>query len=116
MTAYHRAKGSSFERTIADGFKANGYPFADRRVKNGAKDRGDIGGIHAHNQPVVIECKNTTRTSLATWIKEAETERLNDGALAGIVVHKRVGKAQALDQYVTLTMRDLIALLTGKRL
>lgn len=115
MTAYHRRKGSSFERLIADYLKANGFPFADRRVKNGAKDRGDIGGVHVHGQSVVFESKNTTRVSLGTWAAEAEAERVNDEALACVIVHKRHGKGQAGDQWVTLTVRDLVAILTGTR-
>lgn len=115
MTAYHRRKGSSFERLIADYLKAHGFPFADRRVKNGSKDRGDIGGVHAHGHPVVIEAKNTTRTELGTWAGEAEAERVNDGALVGVVVHKRHGKGQAGEQWVTMTVQDFAALLTGSR-
>jgi hypothetical protein len=115
VTAYHRQKGSSFERLAADYLKANGFPFADRRVKNGAKDRGDIGGVHVHGQPIVFEAKNTSRISLGTWAAEAEVERLNDKALAGVIVHKRHGKGKAQDQWVTMTLADLTAILTGKR-
>ena len=115
MTAYHRRKGSSFERLIADYLKAHGFPFADRRVKNGAKDKGDIGGVHAHGKGLVLEAKNTTRISLGTWAAEAEQERVNDEALAGVIVHKRHGKGQAGDQWVTLTLADLVAILTGSR-
>ena len=32
-----------------------------------------------------------------------------------IVVHKRHGVADAADQYVTMTVTDLVALLTGHR-
>lgn len=115
MSAYHRRKGSSFERLIADYFKANGFPFADRRVKTGAKDRGDVGGVHVHGQPVVLEAKNTTRTELGTWAGEAEVERLNDDALVGVVVHKRHGKGKPGDQWVTMTVDDFVAVLTGNR-
>lgn len=115
MTAYHRQKGSTFERLVADYLKANGFPFADRRVKTGNKDRGDIGGVHASNQAIVLECKNTAKINLGVWAGEAETERLNDAALAGMVVHKRHGKGKAGDQWVTLTLADLVALLTGNR-
>lgn len=109
------AKGSSFERLIADALALHVDDRIDRRVKNGQKDRGDIGGLRVHGKRAVIECKNTTRMNLAGWIGEAEVERGNDDALAGLVVHKRKGKGKALDQYVTLTLRDLIALLTGER-
>jgi hypothetical protein len=115
VTAYHRQKGSSFERLAADYLKANGFPFADRRVKNGAKDRGDIGGVHVHGQPIVFEAKNTSRISLGTWAAEAESERVNDEALAGVILHKRHGKSKAEDQWVTMTLADLTAILTGKR-
>ena len=115
MTAYHRQKGSSFERLIADHFKANGFPYADRRVKSGSKDKGDIGGVGTSAGSLVLECKNTSRISLGSWAAEAEVERLNDEALAGAIIHKRHGKGRAGDQWVTLTVDDLLAILTGNR-
>jgi Holliday junction resolvase len=115
MSAYHRQKGSSMERLVADYFKDNGFPFADRRVKSGAKDKGDVGGVHVHDQRLAIEVKNTAKISLGTWAAEAEVERVNDEALAGVVVHKRHGKGKAGDQWVTMTLADLTAILTGKR-
>ena len=66
-------------------------------------------------QRVVIECKNTTRTALGTWVTEAETERLNDDAGVGLVAHKRHGKGATADQYITLTVRDFVALINGHR-
>jgi hypothetical protein len=115
MSAYHRQKGSSFERLVADFLKANGFPFADRRVKSGAKDKGDIGGVGIEAGRLVLECKNTSKISLGTWAAEAEVERLNDKALAGVIVHKRHGKGKAEDQWVTMTLADLTAILTGNR-
>jgi hypothetical protein len=107
--------GSSFERSIADYLAAAIDDRIDRRVKNGTKDRGDIGGVRIFGQRVVLECKNTAKTSLGTWATEAETERGNDDALAGVIVHKRHGKGQPADQWVTLTLADFAALLTGNR-
>lgn len=115
MTAYHRQKGSTFERMVADFLKVNGFPFADRRVKSGAKDKGDIGGVHVNGERLVLECKNTSKINLGTWATEAEAERINDAALAGVIVHKRHGKGQAADQWVTLTLADFTSILTGKR-
>src|SRR5687767_4279938 len=115
MTAYHRQKGSSMERMVADYLRNNGFPFADRRVKTGAADKGDIGGVHVHGERLAIEVKNTAKVSLGVWAGEAEVERVNDGAIAGVVVHKRHGKGQAKDQWVTLTLTDFVAVLTGKR-
>jgi hypothetical protein len=85
------------------------------RAKTGAKDRGDIGGLRHHGHRLVIECKNTAKTLLGPWAVEAETERGNDDALAGLIVHKRHGKGRAEDQWVTLTVGDLVALLTLSR-
>lgn len=115
MSNPNGAKGSSFERLIADCLAEYVDDRIDRRVKTGTKDRGDIGGLRHMGGKVVVECKNVAKMNLAGWIAEAEVERGNDDALVGLVVHKRRGKGQALDQYVTLTVRDLIALLTGER-
>lgn len=115
MSAYHRQKGSSFERLIADYLALTVDDRIDRRVKTGAKDKGDIAGVRVHGQRVVIEAKNTTRINLGTWAAEAEQERLNDEALAGLIIHKRHGKGQAKDQWVTMPLADLVALLTGTR-
>lgn len=119
-------KGSAFERLIADALAEHVDDRIDRRVKTGNKDRGDIGGVRTSWGPydadgrmgvgrVVIECKNVRRMDLAGWVDEAETERGNDDAVAGLVIHKRTGHGKALDQYVTCTVRDLIALLVGSR-
>lgn len=107
--------GSSFERSAADYLAAVVDDRIDRRVKNGAKDRGDIGGVRIHGQRIVLECKNTAKTSLGPWATEAEIERGNDDALAGVVIHKRHGKGRPEDQWVTLTLADFAALLTGNR-
>jgi hypothetical protein len=117
--------GTAFERSIADALALHVDDRIDRRAKTGAKDRGDIGGVRISSAiydqdqllhpRVVIECKDTARLELGVWTREAEIERGNDDALVGVVVHKRRGNADPLDQYVTTTLRDLIALLTGAR-
>ena len=35
--------------------------------------------------------------------------------MAGLIVHKRHGKGKAADQWVTTTLGELVALLTGSR-
>lgn len=108
--------GASFERLVADYLRdALGDDRIDRRPRHGAKDRGDVGGVQHMGGRLVIECKNRTRVELSRWLAEAETERGNDDALVGLVVHKRRGKSAPGEQYVTMRLGDLAALLTGER-
>ena len=109
--------GSQFERLIADALAHYlNDDRIDRRVKRGIADCGDIGGVRLHGQRVVLECKNTSRINLAGWAKEADDERGNDDALAGVVIHKRVGKGDPLEQWVTMDLRNFIAILLGHRI
>ena len=110
-----RAAGTRFERLIADWLRDNVSEFIDRRAKTGNRDKGDLGGIRAHGQEVVAELKDHSRFDLAGWITQADIERGNADALAGVVIFKRRGTADPGDQYVLMTVRDLAALLTGER-
>ena len=110
-----KAAGARFERSIADCLAEHVDDRIDRRVKTGAADKGDIAGIRVHRQRVVAECKDVARLALGVWVAEAETERTNDNALASVVIHKRRGTTNPLEQYVTCTVRDLIALIEGTR-
>ena len=111
-----RQAGARFERLIADSLAQHVDDRIDRRVKTGSKDRGDIGGIRMHGKRVVAECKDTSRINLAGWAEEADDERGNDDALAGVVIHKRVGKGDPLEQWVTMDLRNFIAILLGHRI
>lgn len=111
-----KAAGARFERQVADYLAAVlDDDRIDRRVKNGSKDRGDIAGLRHMGGRVVVECKDCATTSLPQWAREAEIERGNDDALAGIIVHKRRGHGDPSDQWVTMTLGELVALLTGDR-
>lgn len=88
----------------------------ERRDKNGAKDRGDITGLKHMGGRVVVECKNYGgRYLVGPWLSEAEAERGNDDAIAGLVVAKRRGVVRPEEQVVFMTLADLTALLTGER-
>jgi hypothetical protein len=110
-----RKAGTAFERLIADCLAQHVDDRIDRRVKTGSNDKGDIGGIRHLGERLVVECKTVARLDLSGWVDEAEVERGNDDAIAGLVIHKRRGHGDPLDQYVTCTVRDLIALLDGTR-
>lgn len=111
-----RAAGARFERAIADYLQRHVSEFIDRRVKTGAADKGDIVNVRAHGGKVVVECKDYGgRFLLGPWLREADIERGNDDALVGVVVIKRRATTDPGDQVVAMTVRDLVALLTGTR-
>lgn len=110
-----RKAGQQFERSIANYLRDELDDRIDIRPKNGKNDRGDIGGVRTpHGARIVLELKNHATMSLGSWLNEAETERGNDDAALGIVIHKRRGIATAGDQYVTMTLDDLLKLLVGE--
>ena len=110
-----KAAGTRNERVVADYLAQHVDDRIDRRVKAGSADRGDIGGVRHLGARVVVECKNTSRLDVGTWLREAEVERGNDDATVGLVVAKRHGKGAPADQLVLMTLGDLVALLTGSR-
>ena len=117
--------GANFEGCVS-GFLAValGDPRIERRAKSGAKDRGDVTGLVTRGRGLVVECKDYTgRDRIAQWLKEAEVERGNDDALAGMVVSKLRGipadrrkLTRMAAQPVTMTLLDLAALIAGDRI
>lgn len=112
-----KSAGARFERVVADCLRDYVSSFIDRRVKTGAKDRGDIANLRTpQGQKVVAELKDFGGVfHVGTWLKEVETERLNDEAQVGIVIAKRRGHANPLDQVVIMSLRDYITLTTEQR-
>ena len=94
-----KKKGTAAETAIVNYLRAMGFVQAERRSLNGSYDRGDIAGLPS----VVIEVKNCARQELGAWVAEAEAERDNDGASLGVVWHKRRGKGDPADWFVTMS-------------
>lgn len=107
-----KAAGTRFERLIADYLDGHLEDcHVDRQVKTGATDSGDLYGVTCRGRQIAVECKNVTQMRLPQWVREAHTEASNIGGLAGIVIHKRHGNARGGDQWVTMTVTDLITIL-----
>jgi hypothetical protein len=102
-----KAKGTSAETAVVRFLRTIGFIQAERRTLNGILDRGDITGIPG----VVIEVKNCARQELAAWVAEAERERDNDRATLGVVWHKRRGKTDPADWFVTMSGAQFASLL-----
>lgn len=94
-----KKKGTAAETAVVGYLRAAGFPSAERRAQTGNHDRGDITGIPG----TVIEVKNCSRTQLAAWVEEAETEGRNDHAHVSVVWHKRRGRGSPGSWYVTMT-------------
>jgi hypothetical protein len=115
-----RAKkaGAEFERVVADVLKHHLQDDGiDRQVKTGAKDLGDIRGVKLHGMKIAIEVKNTSTSRIPEALQEAEVERGNLDALAGVVISKRhgIGHTRPLEQLVSMTLGEFISLLTASR-
>lgn len=109
--------GTAFE-TLVVGYLRNALQDIriERRARNGAKDRGDVGGLMHMGGRIVVECKDYGgQIKAGEWTREAEVERGNDDANAGIVIAKRRGTTNPADQWVVMTLGDLVSILTGSR-
>jgi hypothetical protein len=108
----NKAKGTAFERQTADYWQEQWSEWIDRRAPTGGKDKGDLANVRVRAARLVIEVKNSVSyKDLSGWVEEAATEAVNDGAIGGIVVHKRKGKGSPGQQYVTMTQETLLAIL-----
>ena len=90
--------GTRWESAIVDYLASRGWRHAERRAKTGAHDKGDITGVPG----VVIEAKDVAKISLAEFLREAQVEAENAGALVGAAWIKRRGKASPADAYVVM--------------
>jgi len=101
-----RDKGTRWNKAIATYLVGCGWPYAEPRAKNGAKDRGDVTGVAG----VMIEAKNTTRPRLGQWMAEVQAQTANAEALVGVCWMKRAGSTHAADGVVVATMATVVTL------
>lgn len=108
-----KAAGARFERLIADHLAEKWDDRIDRKVSTGSRDTGDIANFRTHDgRRITVECKNERGTRLGPWWSEATTERDNAGDDHALIIHKRHGEGYAGKQWVTLTLDELLHLLT----
>lgn len=104
------AKGSLFERSLLP-LLCDYWPESVRLGKQGVKDCGDF--HMPFNTIYVIEAKNVQRLNLAGWLEEARIEAANKGVPFGVVVHKRRGVSDPMEQYLTLRFGDFLEMMHG---
>jgi hypothetical protein len=92
-------KGPRFERLVANYLQGEGFLAADRRVKHGSKDKGDVTGIPGWT----FELKDLGAINLSQLINEAIIEAANAGTQWFAGIQKRRGK-NVRDAYVVMPL------------
>jgi hypothetical protein len=101
-------KGTDGERRVVEALLPH-WPMAERRAKQGTKDRGDIGGVAPG---LVIEVKAQPKDyRIGEWLKECDAEAVNDNADLAVVWFKLRGKGDPLDWPVMMRGRFFIPVL-----
>ena len=98
---YSKQKGRDGENAVVNTLR-QAFPwlrFIERKRLTGSQDQGDITGIPG----VTIEVKNAKTMALASWVDQTEAEKANAGNDIGVCWHKRKGKTDPLDWYVTMS-------------
>jgi len=93
------AKGYAGERPIQLYLQGLGRQ-AGRPRAGAVHDIGDVDG-----QPFVISAKNHKTMTLSSWVDDLDSMVLNANVASGVVWHKRRGKSNPLDWYVTTSGR-----------
>ena len=100
--AASRRKGNRAEVEVVRVLREAGYEAdTSRNARGGAQGGADI----VTDFPAMIEVKNQARLDLATWWKQAQDQA---GDMPAVVVHKRVGKGDALEWWVTMDLKTLL--------
>lgn len=106
MANPQKAKGSAFERLIAD-YLSQAIPC--ERIPPGATlDRGDLWTPHA-----AIQCKNHRTLSLGAWLAATAQQQHNAGKPYGFLVVKRKGTTDPAQQFAICTVEQLRTLLSN---
>ena len=104
MGAAERRKGARAERDVVHALRRAGFTADTTRAASGMQ-RGD--DIHT-DAPVSIEVKDRGAMDLSGWLRQAQQ---NANGRPAVVWHKRRGKGNAEDWYVTMTGETLLTLL-----
>lgn len=88
MSNPNKARGTRFESATVEVLRATGIATARLRRQAGAKDEGDIEGVH----PFTIECKDEARLDFSGYLAQAKAEANNAGGDFAVAVVKRRGR------------------------
>lgn len=113
-----KQKGTAFEKQVAEYMADMLNAPIERRALGGTNDRGDIAGVTVGGFRAVVECKACAKMEFPKWLREAEVERVNDGAEYGFVVAKRrgVGAQNTGKQLAVMELETLCKLINAANL
>ena len=107
MTSKNKAKGSAYERAIAQELVEHGFENVERMYGAGRQDdRGDIRGLSRWT----IEAKDHAKHDLGGWLGELHNEMTNAKTKFGAVLIKKRGK-NVRESYCLIPWAVLIELL-----
>lgn len=109
MANANKIKGDAAEREVTRYLQGSG--FTASRIPAGSN--ADIGDIWLPPPLPAIQVKNVARIDLSGWCDQVAKQALNADREHGVVVHKRRGKSDPGDWYVTMTLETLTKLLKG---
>jgi hypothetical protein len=105
--ASERRKGKRAEQDVARYLRENGYEAVTTRAASGYQSGYDI----ATDLPLAIEVKDHQRMDLSGWLEQAEQNATPERP--GVVWHKRRGRPDPGDWYVTMSGATLLTLMRG---
>lgn len=110
MSHPNKAKGTRFEREVADYLALNVLPDVDRKILHGRADHGDIANV----PDWTLECKNERTLNLAGAVDEARKEADNAKTPWYAAIVKRRGRGVA-GAYVVLPLEEFALLIAPQR-
>lgn len=96
---YSHDKGYAAEHAV-EALLRQSFPNCYRPRAGTHHDIGDIGNV-----PFVVSVKNHARLSLASWCDDLAQMVIESKLGTGVVWHKRAGRSDPLNWYVTTTGR-----------
>lgn len=106
MGATSRRKGNVAEQAVCAFLNGVGLEAMTSRNARGGFQQGI--DVLCPDLPVSIEVKNGSRDELPSWLDQARAQ--GDDTAPGAVFHKRRGRADAGEWFVTLQASDFVEL------
>jgi hypothetical protein len=105
MTRTAKQNGTEAETRVAE-FLRPYFPEIRRLAPAGIADTGDLGGIVG----LTVQVKAQHQLKLAAWVDQAATQAQRAGTDHYVVVHRRWGKGNPGQWYVTMPLANFAPL------